>query len=264
MKESEQTNTPEIAYSVQYPWGQLHVSESAHDAYRMQPLTPVIEGGSADFTPDTDSPSIELTVVTPSELDQEPVVATSESTNALAGLIELGPSIQSVTDIAESTLEQLVSEAGVDVAESEFADATEEFQQDAPQQLAHLLAARTAHEVERLVESDVLDQVDERLYSRLRMLGSITVLGNAGVVAPNFFFDDGAVGPLSYSLATLYSAFWLMRGRQELKRYMESKPQVERSASLAGVAMAQVVGEDIHASYCRRHFNNEFNDIIGS
>ena len=34
-----------LAYSAHYPWGSLHVTETAAEEYSLVPLQPVVEGG---------------------------------------------------------------------------------------------------------------------------------------------------------------------------------------------------------------------------
>ena len=48
----------ELEYTIQYNWGQLHMTKAANDAYDIVPLTSVVDGGSDEYRHMDNFPSI--------------------------------------------------------------------------------------------------------------------------------------------------------------------------------------------------------------
>ncbi len=260
-------------YGIPYEWGALHVSKKANEAYSFVPLR---EGVSKDEATLIDK-DVETTfrtdvyLLSPQEFDELPIDdSPPEVAGTGGGLYEIhkdGISIklalsqdketaqqrlvESVTELTEhngGNINDVVTEHGIPFMES--------VGQDSVQNLVHEFS-QLAHAVS---EGAILDfcraKADKKLLTRASLLGSTGLVGAGGMLGVGGAIN-GEVDTLSAVVALAYSGAYSYFAGRSVKQYLGSTNEREqRFGVISGVHGARVA-QDIHNTYCTRHFDDE-------
>lgn len=259
MKDKLQLNTPEIAYTIPYEWGQLHMTEAADDAYGITPLTTVVDGGSDEYRHLDYNPSIDLTIVSPEETDVEPIrPTTTKNQKSLAGVVNLGIASDEFIEANETGLAQLIEQTGMPIPEDEIEKVTASLHQDTPQMLAHLMADLSQAEVETLLSGHILGEQDAILNRYIKAIGTLGVVGGIGIVAPAAILNGGSINPVSFLMGMSYTGYHISRIQKRVQQNLEDRTKSQKKAETLARLAGLFVSSDIHRSYCRSHFDRQF------
>ena len=272
---------PEIAHHIVYEWGTLQVSEDAYQAYELVPLVPDVEAGPFHGkSPHKDNePAVNVLLLGPNEpLADLPVIpnlltaVTSKSfidkdgvgillnfgstkDDAVANQVEATRRILQGVEIEDFTdLEQLTDPDGVPLREL--------LANKLPQAYAHVLAD-SVREYAASVASEIYRKQDTSFWlKQFSRLGALGMMGAFGM----FSFATAATGRvsgLSVGLAGGYMAGVQLLQHIQLKKYMETEPQSRVIHQFRARQLGQLAGDDIHVTYCSRHFEESLQEPDG-
>ncbi len=259
MKKISNNETPEIEYSIPYNWGHLHMTERAHQAYKVIPLTPVIEGGSDEYNNIDGSPSIDITVRVPEEEFTEPVrPIVNRRQKSLVTSVTPGLDSKTVEASTERALMDLIDIFGSDIPEGEIEKISSQIKQDTPQKIGHLITELSMVQTQREFAEHLQAEADKRSVRQSRAVGAIGVAGGAMILSLTSLLGGEGASPESIAIATGYSGYGVYKMGRLSKDYLKNRQLIKQGNGLASSIVAEVVGEDIHRSFCRRHFDSEF------
>lgn len=263
-----------LEYSIPFDTGSLHVTQAAHEAYCMIPLSPnVIEGGQLDRK-DTVGPKIDIILIGPNEFDTSGGDMLTKShvykdgVGLVVGFSDTHAQMREkiITSIADSAQEADIDlpDGGVGaITSDEGISLDESLANEVPQILAHSLANAVAGEVRQSVEIWAKMNLSRAEYKKIVVSGSLSLIGTGLVLSPQILLDDRLIGPGSLLIGAAYSAFFLNMARRRLKEFIDTMPKRESIARILGMSTSLLVAEGVHASFCSKHFNRTAEEQLG-
>lgn len=248
----------ELEYSIQYDWGQLHMTKAANDAYDIVPLTSVIEGGSDEYRHIDEYPSIDITITSPNEFVEPVRPVTTKKQPSLVGTINLGINTDSLIDNGQEKLIEFIETTGIDIPEDDIRELRDTIERDTPQMMAHILVELASKEAQLLISENEILKSERRLLKRIKTLGFTAIGGSVAVVTPSIILNDGIVSPINAVIGLGYTGAYIKLIHRSVKDYLKFQPLVDSGANALGYFRSLRVADDIHQSFCRKHFDENF------
>lgn len=257
-----QFNLP-LEYTIPYRWGSLQVTEEAHEAYGLIPLTLTVEADKHDELPKTNS-SIDLLIVGPDQLVDEDAkyqgrIMISSTAKTSKDKIQIAMGLNGDLDTINKEIKSsLFGFLGVEELEStEALGLSEQLEHDTPQMIVHRF----------------IDGIDEYLplvYSvwaennhNKKFIKSMTTLGGIALGIPTLQLaaiaaTDLVIDTQSLLISSAASFGALLKVRKEVKDKLTSSGSNEHMLRIASELATKVVCSDIHSSFCSHEFDSEF------
>lgn len=267
-----------MEYSVPYEWGNLHVTEEAHAAYEMIPLTPTkpcdLELVKPGRSRRGSEPRLDLILAGPSEAnnagegttfwssvyaDDNQVIVVAGHTKDKAAMIST--SRQNIFDSYRQFIgtESASDEEILDTVGVVGGGSIDEV-------LDNKVSQAFAHEFADVFESAVGTTLEhyKNLFDNMQFLRNAATIGFVSIAGISPAVSLGY--EVSESLATLapaiFTAITVGGLLRSTRKYVHSQHERTVLNTQIANAKAELVSGSIHDTYCDTHFDNQFEEIF--
>lgn len=274
----KQLNLPEanlpVEYSIPFDWGNLYVTEAAHKAYGMVPLSPeTVDGKPPTSTNSAATPRVDVILVGPEEYehdDQSALVATKIYSGGVGMVIGFPAAQDEISKHLGASLgeklakmeEELPTEVMEEIKEHSIIPTAEDIENDLPQMLAHQLAGVAEVPLAEGLETWFGKQGIDREYRKIVALGIGAIVAAGVEVTPGLASHNHLVNPIQIAFAGVLALVYLNLARTKLKTHIENGPLNQRIAKLTARNKAFMISYDLHNSFCRNHFDRNAETML--
>ena len=270
-EEPLQTQTPEFKahteYELPFAWGSLHVTEQAHKAYGLAPLTTAsLENESGVSMPNLPDFRTHIWLVAPDELPFTIEAFPGLPLTMGAAMTEVTPSgievicgfDKTATEIADGFTRAMEAD-DVEPPEDQRPD---ELEQQTHQLLAHNFARLAGRNVAPYAHQLLEAAADKVVLTKAKNDFFIGLGGAAFINAYELAFT-GRVDVASELTGTGMVAVGSAIAYRGIKKYFKGREAVKVFVANTSVQYAQMVAEDIHRTYCARYFDHQLQGMLG-
>jgi hypothetical protein len=256
-----------IQYSIPYKWGDWHVSETAHDAYGLVPLTADVLPGYVSQDKTELRPNTQIFLVTPGELGIPEIpsggffVRPILSKHGVEITIALGENAEELTSrLQESTLQAIGEHTGLDVdnlkrdaIDGDGVSLEENLKHAVPQMVMHNFVNALGQRVPELTTIWKRVEMNRKFAKRVAAYGGVVLTGGA-IVALSTITNHSA----DSNTMELLGLYYGVEGGivyDMLRRHLRLANSKEHLLETQSKVYGDMVASDIHSTYCRDHFD---------
>lgn len=253
-----------MRYGVAYRWGSLHVTESAHDAFGLEPVRTdrVIEGRLPITRGRRRTPNVHIVLVGPDQFDTnkgDTYVGPHLSRRATGLVIGFA-------ETASERAERMHAELNHALDLMDEAPATDDVETDGgqesagldPEQLARYGSSVVSHSLAAVVESQLPDALnatfnaeDDRRASN--SMAKETAIGLGGAIA--LMGLSGQPDLVDAGISVGFGGVFVANAKLSVRQYMGGAESRQRAAKFTSAFMAARVADDLHSTFCRSAAN---------
>lgn len=260
----------ELQYGIEYPWGALHVTKNAHQAYSLVPLVEGVKNGDGikldpveEFPIRTDiylvEPEEYINMLSEGSLPKQPYMtdAGMGATVLHNGGMELVLSVKGRTDnavdFAKQNLSKISESLNLPIEKDEF---IEKIEQDMPQLVLNYLCNLVKVATENSADEYVRAETAKKTMRATSYTGLLAILGTTTMMGVGIV-DNGKIDGFE-ALATVgfLSAFEFIR-RIPVKAHLAYSNERERKMEAMTSGYGRLISNDIYETYSSEHFNKQ-------
>jgi|GEM_PF-5375742 len=275
----------QFKYAIPYEWGRFYVTQAADQAYGFVPLKEgVVKGAAIDELPQVRAPIVtDITLMTPQELQglhagQGILSRPTSRPNGLCSASITKDSIKLYLALHQDTsttqneilgdLKEIVEQHGgniEDVVTQSGVPATESLESAASQFLVHTLAEFTGNMVDAAASGTMIESMNRETAKKAAFLGGGAAAGSVGVIGASLL-SKGEVDALSLGTSAFYLTSLLGLSYASLRNNFRSYTDHSFMLKIGGAAamFANAISDDIHATYCTAHFDQQIGGEVTS
>jgi len=260
----------ELQYGIEYPWGALHVTKNAHQAYSLVPLVEGVKNGDGitldpveEYPIRTDiyllEPEEYINMATDGTLPKEPYMnsdgmgATVLHKGGMEIILGLKGRTDAAVDFAKENLSQMSGLLDFNIDDDEVREMIE---QDMPQLALTYLCSLVKMATENSADEYVRAETAKKTMRATSYAGSLAVLGTSTMLGAGLV-DNGRIDGFE-AMATIgfLGAFELIR-RIPLRAHLSYTNERERKMEKMTTGYANIIANDIYKTYSAEHFNKQ-------
>ena len=263
-----------MEYSVPFEWGDLHVSETAHQSYGLLPLTSDIRDG---FYPSLDvrPPRSRVFIVTPGELGTPPVPEGEAFVKPILHKkgLEVHVAMGDDKETAAKSYSQAMRDEIRRALDIEDVD-DEDFDRSVKDEEGITFGEQIEQNVTQYLVHGLYQELDNRVPAALRIwlraehnrifLRDISAVGVGAAALAGMFVYLGVTDHSNLDLETAsgYLVAGLATTRFNVKRELQRSNRRELHFNKIAKRIGSSVAYDVHSVYCRDHFDRVWQDTI--
>ena len=260
----------ELQYGIEYPWGALHVSKNAHQAYNFVPLVEGVKNGDGikldpveDFPMRTDiyllEPEEYINMASEGTLPKQPYMtedgmgATFFHKGGMEIILGLKGRTDTAVEYAKQQLPRIADSLNIPLDDDEVNDKIE---QDMPQVALKYLCGLAKIAIENSADEFVRADMAKKAMRVSSYTGALAILGTTTMLGIGLA-DNGNVDVFE-ALASVgfLSGLELMR-HVPMKAHFKYTNERERKMEVMTTGYGNTISNDIYKTYSAEHFNKQ-------
>lgn len=260
----------ELQYGIEYPWGALHVTKNAHQAYNLVPLVEGVKNGDGikldpveDFPIRTDiyllEPQEYISLASEGTLPKSPYMthdgmgATTLHSGGMEIILGLKGRTDAAVNFAKNNLHRIADELDMPFSEDQVIDKIE---QDMPQLALDYLCGLAKVAIENSADEYIRAETAKKTMRVTSYTGALAILGTSTMLATGLV-DNGKIDGFE-AMATVgfLTGFEVLR-RIPIKAHLSYANERERKMEEMTTGYGSIISNDIYKTYSAEHFNKK-------